>query len=433
MSPKLTCVFFTAITYFTTAIDLSNGQLPAPVMSGPMIQLIHRQMINESNLHHLPHIPPFPSNNSFNQLSSLLTIILFTLSMSIVTGIFIIRTWLSVTCGKCTSERTLNGQTIIITGGNAGIGLEAARDLALRGAKVIIACRNIDKGKQAVESIVKSILESMNNEEEDDLDEENLQNEIEQQQQQINYTNCASRVIAKKCDLSSLTSVRNFAQDILTSEERLDILICHAGAGSPPGRHLTNDGFELQFQTNHLGHFLLVHSLLPLMKSTAEMSINPCKIIVTSSLAHRAGVIDLQNIAKSNFYVNHPFWTYCDTKLANVLFTKELASKLLESNITVNCIHPGTIYTDAIRYNAIWYVKYFLIFMCFLYGDRTEFEGAQTILHLATSKDGDKITGGYWADCALSNYNPAADDDKLRSEFWKLSEKCAGIPTVHQL
>lgn len=431
MSPNVqiafSCVIIHQLTIiFIANVQLSNGQLPAPV-TGPMVQLIPRQLINESNLHHLP-ISSFPSashnHNSLHQVSSLLTIVSFTLAMAIVTGIFIIRTWLSVTCGKCTSDRSLTGQTVIITGGNSGIGLEAARDLAIRGAKVIIACRDLEKGKRAVESIVSSILDSINNEDED---------EIVNEQEQLNYTNCSSRVMAKKCDLSSLTSVRNFAQDILTSEERLDILICHAGAGAPPGRHLTVDGYEVQFQSNHLGHFLLVHSLLPLIKATAETSVYPCKIIVTSSLAHRAGVIDLQNITKAAHYVNHPFWTYCDTKLANVLFAKELASKLLESNITVNCIHPGTIYTDAIRNNDFWYLKYFLIFMCFLYGDRSEFEGAQTILHLATSSDGDTITGGYWADCALSNYNPTVDDLKLRSEFWKLSESCAGIPVSHQL
>ena len=419
--PFALCLVFAIICI----IETSNGQLPAPV-TGSMLMLVPRQVVNESNLHHIP-LGPFTShpNTSMHQVSSLLTIVSFTVAMAIVTGIFVIRTWLSVTCGKCTSDRSLSGQTVIITGGNTGIGLEAARDLALRGAKVIIACRDMEKGKKAVESIVSSILESLNHEEDED--------EGINEQEQLNYTNCSSRVMAKKCDLSSLISVRNFAHDILTSEERLDILICHAGSGSPPGRHFTGDGFELQFQTNHLGHFLLVHSLLPLMKSTAETSIYPCKVIVTSSLAHRAGVIDLQNIAKASHYVNHPFWTYCDTKLANVLFTKELASKLLQSNITVNCIHPGTVYTDSIRNNDIWYVKYFLIFMCFLYGDRTESEGAQSILHLATSIDGDTITGGYWADCSLSNYNPTVDDLKLRSEFWKLSELCAGIPNGHQL
>ena len=364
---------------------------------------------------------------SLHRLSSLIAMLAFTVTMSIVTGIFIIRTWLSVTCGKCTSHRSLSGQTVIITGGNTGIGLEAARDLAQRGARVIIACRDLVKGQQAAESIVASLLESLESDDSDSDDEE------EGNEQVLNYTTCSSRVLVKKCDLASLTSVRNFAQDIVTSEERLDILICHAGAGCPPGRHVTVDGYEQQFQTNHLGHFLLVHSLLPLMKNTAESSDYPCKVIITASSAHRAGVIDLQNIAKSSMYVNHPFWTYCDTKLANVMFAKELALRLADTNITVNALHPGTVYTDAIKNNDLWYIKYFLIFMCFLYGDRSECEGAQTILHLATSTDGDTTTGAYWSDCNLSNYNPAVDDATLRSEFWQLSEMCASISPAQRI
>lgn len=416
------------LTALVISVNVTSGQLPAPV-TGSQVQLslLHMQNVTATGHHENSFDTLLPHRvHSFHRLSSLIAMLAFTVTMALVTSVFIIRTWLSVTCGKCTSNRSLTGQTVIITGGNTGIGLEAARDLAQRGARVIIACRDVVKGQQAAESIVASLLESLESEDSDDEDDD-------ANEQVLNYTTCSSRVLVKKCDLASLTSVRNFAQDIVTSEERLDILVCHAGAGCPPGRHITADGYEQQFQTNHLGHFLLVHSLLPLMKSTAEISDYPCKIIITSSSAHRAGVIDLQNIAKCSMYVNHPFWTYCDTKLANVIFAKELAIKLADTNITVNSLHPGTVYTDAIKNNDLWYIKYFLIFMCFLYGDRSEAEGAQTILHLATSSDGDTSTGAYWSDCNLSNYNPAVDDATLRSQFWQLSEMCAGIPSAHRV
>ena len=301
--------------------------------------------------------------------------------------IFTCRTYLRLSFGRCNSQLELNEKVVIITGANTGIGREAARDLARRKARVILACRTLERGQEAAADII----ESTGN----------------------------RNVFAKVCNLSSLKSVRNFADDILSSEERLDILICNAGAGSPFGLHLTEDGYEVQFQTNHLGHFLLVNLLLDLLKKTS-----PSRIILTSSLAHRFGQIDLENIATADKYVNHPFLTYCDTKLANLIFMKELDRKLEGTGVTVNALHPGTIYTNGIRYNQIWYIKLFLLFLCFLYGQRTEEEGAQTIIELAVSQRLQHVSGQYFTDCSKANYNPLVDDVLLAHKFWNLSESC---------
>ena len=320
-----------------------------------------------------------------------LHVVTFFVLMTIVAAIMLIRTYLSVTCGRCTSQKNMAGKLVVITGSNTGIGKECARELAKRGARVVLACRDIEKGRSAAQDIINSTRNQ--------------------------------HVVVKHCDLSSLKSVRNFADDLLNSEEKLDVLICNAGGGAASGHHLTEDGFESQFQTNHLGHFLLVNLLLDLLKKSPSG-----RVVVTSSLAHRFGRIDLDNIAFAQKYSGHPFLTYCDTKLANVLFTKELSRRLKETtSVTVNCLHPGTVYTNSIRYNEIWYVKLFLLFMCFLYGQRSEEEGAQTIIHLSVSDDVEGVSGQYFADCHPSNYSPLADDISLASKLWTLSASLCGI------
>ena len=215
--------------------------------------------------------------------------------------LFGIRYYLSICKQRCDSDADLTGRVVIVTGSNTGIGKETARALAARNARVILACRSIERGQQALQDIIK--------------------------------TTGNSNIVVKECNLASLRSVRNFAYDFINSETRLDVLICNAGTGTPFGRYLTEDGIEMQFQSNHLGHFLLVQLLLDMMRNSA-----PARIVITSSLAHRFGNIDLTNIARADKYENHPFLTYCDTKLANVLFMKELSRILIDTGITVNAL-----------------------------------------------------------------------------------------------
>lgn len=321
--------------------------------------------------------------------------IIFSLLISILMVIVSFRTYLRITCGTCTSDRDMSGKVAIVTGSNTGIGLEAARELARRHCKVILACRSILKGRKAALDIISS----------------------------TGNTN----VHVKSCDLSSLKSVRNFADDILNSESRLDVLICNAGGGSPPGRHLTEDGFELQFQTNHLGHFLLVNLLLDLLKLTGGSNGRCSRIVITSSLAHRFGSIDLNNMPRFERSIPHPFLTYCDTKLANLLFMKELDRRLVGTLVTVNALHPGTVYTNGIKSVKIWYIKYFLLFLCYLYGHRTKEDGAQTILHLSLDESLEGISGHYFADCQPTNYSPVADDVMLSKQLWSMSETFCGL------
>ena len=210
----------------------------------------------------------------------------------------------------CRSKQRLDGKTVIITGGNTGIGKEVALDLAKRGGRVIIACRDTTKGAAAQ----KEIVEVSGNE----------------------------NVVLKKLDLASMKSIREFANQVLAEEPQIHILICNAGVMFTPYQ-LTEDGFELQFGVNHLGHFLLSNLLLDRIKESA-----PSRIVVVASLAHYTGYLDFKDMMWSKRY--NPQLSYCRSKLANVMFARELAKRVKGSGVTVCSLHPGTVYTEITRY-----------------------------------------------------------------------------------
>ena len=164
----------------------------------------------------------------------------------------------------CRSKQRLDGKTVIITGGNTGIGKEVALDLAKRGGRVIIACRDTTKGEKARKEIV----------------------EISGNQ----------NVILRKLDLASMKSIKRFADQILSEELQIHILMCNAGVMFTPYQ-LTEDGFEMQFGVNHLGHFLLTNLLLDRIKESA-----PGRIVVVASLAHYTGYLDFNDMMWTKRY-----------------------------------------------------------------------------------------------------------------------------------
>ncbi|RWS12751.1 retinol dehydrogenase 12-like protein [Dinothrombium tinctorium] len=319
----------------------------------------------------------------------MLVIAALTLCSVVILVIFAIRKYLKSRIGKYESDCDLKGKVVVITGANTGIGEAVAKDFAKREAKVIIACRSLERGKAAADKITE-ITGNKN-------------------------------VLAKECDLASLKSVRNFVDDFLNSEERLDILICNAGIGGVFGRNLTEDGIEIQFQTNHLGHFLMVNLLLDILKKSS-----PARIIITSSSANRFGKLDIGNIVRFDKYISHPFFAYCDTKLANLLFMKELAARLQGTGVVVNAMHPGAVNTNMIKHNAVWYFKLILKFLCFMQCRSIE-DGAQTIVFLGASREAEHVSGKYFFDCKPCNYNPSADDSILAKKLWNVSEELCGL------
>ena len=221
----------------------------------------------------------------------------------------------------CKSKVKMNGKTVIITGANTGIGKETAIDLAKRGAKVIIACRNKDKAMEALQDIKK-------------------QSEIE-------------NITFKKLDLSSLSSVRKFSEEILQEEERIDVLINNAGVMFTPYT-LTEDGFELQFGVNHLGHFLLTNLLLDRIKDTPAS-----RIVVVSSHGHYPGYLDFEDMMWKKNYQSQR--SYFRSKLANVMFARELSKRLLETGVTVYSLHPGSVNTELSRHMVAGWKIIFLV------------------------------------------------------------------------
>lgn len=205
-----------------------------------------------------------------------------------------------------------SGRTAIVTGANTGIGFETARMLVLRGANVVLACRSIEKAQAARARI---------------LDEKP-----------------SGEVVVQALDLSDLESVAAFAEQFKREHAKLDLLINNAGVMVPPLGH-TRQGFELQFGTNHLGHFALTAHLLPLLERTKGS-----RIVVVASTAQNFGKINFEDLNwKSRSYI--PFLAYGQSKLANMMFALELAKRLRNagSSVRVVAAHPGWTATELQR------------------------------------------------------------------------------------
>lgn len=283
----------------------------------------------------------------------------------------------------------LDGKTVVITGGNTGIGKETAIDLAKRGAKVIIACRDMNKAKTAAEDI-KRVSRSDN-------------------------------VHVIKLDLASFKSIRQCAESINKSEERLDVLLNNAGVMNCP-HWLTEDGIEMQFGTNHVGHFFFTNLLLDLIKKSA-----PSRIINVSSLGHTfSGHLNFNDIVKREKSYNSTI-AYAQSKLSNILFTKELAKKLEGTGVTTYALHPGTVDTELARHlRSRWFFmeSFYQVMTFFL---KTSYEGAQTNIYCAVEPSLEKETGKYYSDCAEKSPAKTAFDEAAAKKLWELSESLTNL------
>jgi len=287
--------------------------------------------------------------------------------------------------GVCYSKRLLDGRTVIITGANTGIGKETAINLAKRKARVILACRDLGRGTRA--------------------------------EKEIKQASKSDEVKFKQLDLASFASIKKFAAEILEEESRIDILINNAGIMRCP-YWKTEDGFEMQFGVNHLGHFLLTNLLLDRIKESPAG-----RIVIVSSLAHaRAKGINFDDINSENCY--SPGIAYAQSKLANNLFTLALSKRLSGTNVTVNCLHPGVIYTELGRH-VEWWKKIFLLPLVLIM--KTPWQGAQTNIYCAVDEELDGISGRYFADCKEKEPSPAALDELVAEQLWSLSLKLTGI------
>ncbi|XP_076592082.1 dehydrogenase/reductase SDR family member 13-like [Chaetodon auriga] len=310
------------------------------------------------------------------------------LGVGVVFGVAYVFRHVFVKGRRCTSKATLHGKTVIVTGSNTGIGMTTAIDVAKRGARVILACRSKQRGEAALKEVMR---ESGSN-----------------------------KVVFMQLDLGSLKSVRSFAETFLKSEPRLDILINNAGVFLQ-GR--TEDGLEMMFGVNHIGHFLLTNLLLDRLKEC-----EPSRVVNVSSMGHQYGTIDFdclntQKALGMDASFKEVFKVYCDSKLCNVLFNHELAKRLKGTKVTCYSLHPGAIKSDLGRNSLTLQMAVPLVY----FFTKNTVDGAQTTLHCALQEGLEPLSGRYFSNCALKEPSAKAKDDAAAKKLWELSERLCGL------
>ena len=292
------------------------------------------------------------------------------------------------------------GRVAIVTGANSGIGLETARVLARRGARVVLACRNPEKARAAEREVAAAAPDP-------------------------------GAVVAMPLDLADLGSVAAFAEAFRKKHARLDLLVNNAGVMAIPLRR-TADGFEMQFGTNHLGHFALTGRLLDLLLATPG-----ARVVTVSSNAHRIGRIDFANLSAERSY--HPWRAYGQSKLANLLFTFELQRRLARRGAGVIAVaaHPGYAATRLQEASARESGSRFMERLMKL-GNRLLAQdaasGALPSLYAATAPDvrgGDYYGAGSWFEMRghprKVGTSARARDERTAERLWSVSEELTGV------
>jgi retinol dehydrogenase 12 len=276
-----------------------------------------------------------------------------------------------------TINRDLTNRVALITGANTGIGLVTARELAARGAHVFIACRSLERGQEAINSIRTTV--------------------------------ASAQIELLSLDLGDLESVRRCAKEFLARDLPLHLLTNNAGLAAARG--LSKSGFELAFGVNHIGHFLFTQLLLERIKHSA-----PARIVTVSSRAHtRVSGIDWDAVTKPT-QTKTGIQEYGVSKLANLLFSAELGRKLMGTGVTTYSLHPGVVATDVWRevpWPLRWFIKRTMI---------TAEEGAKTTLYCALSPDVANQTALYYDKCTVKAPAAAGQDAALAAELWRRSE-----------
>ncbi|CAG9537276.1 unnamed protein product [Cercopithifilaria johnstoni] len=259
------------------------------------------------------------------------------------------------------------GKIALVTGASAGIGKQTARELNLRGATVYMLCRDRKKSQNARVELTKLGCDP-------------------------------TRLVLKDVDLASFATIRKFTDEIKHEVDKIDILVNNAGIMFYPKFELTEDGNEVTWQTNYLGHFLLTELLLPLIKKSPNGRI----INVSSSLHNRADSVDV-SIVNNKKYFNKSM-PYSRSKLAQVMHARELTRRLRtkdpRTTTTINAVHPGVCFTELMRYTIFSrkYIMQIISPLLWLFM-KTDKDGAQTTLYVALSKNVEAVSGRYFGEC----------------------------------
>lgn len=281
-------------------------------------------------------------------------------------------------------EKDLEGKVFLVTGATEGIGKAAALDFAKRGATLALVGRNKEKSERVVA--------------------------------EIKAASGNDRIDLLLGDMSKIADARAVADAFRAKHDRLDVLVNNAGAMFLDHK-LSDDGIEMTFALNHVGYFVLTTRLLDLLEKTPG-----ARVVSTSSGIHHRGKMDLATIVKRDGKAGFP--AYSDSKLANVLFTRELARRLAPSGVTANCLHPGFVHSGFGKNTPGFFS--FLFNVASSLAGRTPEKGAETLIWLATSADAGAYNGEYFFDRKVAKTSRLAKDDALAKGLWELSEKLAG-------
>ena len=277
----------------------------------------------------------------------------------------------------------MTGTTVLVTGGTGGIGLATAEALAGLGARVGIVGRDPARGEAAAEGL-----------------------------------RVAGGVVdVFTADLSAQREVRRLAGEVLAAYPRLDVLLHNAG-GYWATRHTTEDGLERTFAVNHLAPFLLTHLLLERLRGSA-----PARVVTVSSGAHAVGRIDLDDLQGQRSYSGQR--AYNQSKLANLLFTFELARRLEGSGVTANVLHPGVVRTNFGREDAKGWMRLLLPVVRPML--KSPQQGAETSVYLASSPEVEGVTGRYFVNRRSRESSTASRDTALAARLWERSAELTGV------
>ncbi|MBL8032621.1 MAG: SDR family oxidoreductase [Leptospiraceae bacterium] len=285
------------------------------------------------------------------------------------------------TAEEVTANLDLKGKNILITGCNSGLGQETARVLALRGARILGTARSVEKADGAL----------------------------------IDF---GSAHEGYACDLSEPKSVYSCVAALKKDGLKIDAIICNAGIMALPKLQKSH-GYELQFFTNHIGHFILVTGILELLSDEG-------RVVMLSSAAHTAAPkvgIEFDNLSGDENY--RPWRAYGQSKLANLLFAKELSRRLAGTKKTANAVHPGVIKTNLSRHMpAVANAAFAAIGPLFL---KSVAQGAATQCYVAVHPDVAGISGEYFADVNIAKPRSDADDAVMAKKLWQVSEEIVGL------
>jgi len=278
----------------------------------------------------------------------------------------------------------MQGRVVVITGATSGIGQVAAERLAGMGARMVLVARDKARGEA---TLVR------------------LRERAPGAAHSIHYA-----------DLSRLAEMKRVAAEIAAAEPRIDVLINNAGAlfGS---RHVTEDGLELTFALNHMAYFVLTHGLRDRLLASA-----PARVVNTASNAHRRARLDFDDLQSAHGYSG--FKAYGRSKLANILFTRELARRLAGAGVTANCLHPGFVatrfgdQTGGLLSSVVRAAKIFAI---------SSEEGAETLVYLASAPEVANVSGAYFYKCRPATPTKEAQDDAAAQRLWSETAKLAGL------